>query len=78
MIEERTEYNRLLKTLLSSENIYPSKFNKCELIKPLLSFLDEWHFQNNIEYRNMILSDGEQDQGTRSFGIRLECSKTKV
>ena len=77
MIEERTEYNRLLKTLLSSENIYPSKFNKCELIKPLLSFLDEWHYKNNIEYRNMILSDGEQDQGTRSFGIPVRMFKNK-
>ena len=46
--------------------------------KLLLSFLDEWHYKNNIEYRNMILSDGEQDQKPAHLGFRLECSKTKV
>jgi hypothetical protein len=77
MSKDFAVYDKLMKPLINVENIYLSKIDKQKFTIPILKFLDDFHFRNNINYRNMIASDRGLNRGSHSYGIPVRMFKHK-
>jgi len=77
MNQSYVEYETILNSILAAESLYPTHHQKLDLTCKLTGYLDDWHFSNNSDYRNMVLSDGNNALGIRSFGIPVRLFKQR-